>query len=362
MNTLNSLLFPDTTISSDRQLPLFLLFSPVHIIQAVEDETASEKNELPDTFMENGFCQVHTPSPLGKDRERFLHLVGDIKNRKDDYAAQLSALTVASMSASDSENSQQAIMSSLLGPGEKVQHDETNKDREELWQARLVLKIAEILDQEEEEIAQAMSFLDNTESDVFERLHGTKNAGKISDENPLQDLSQLRKQLNQPRTQTIRNRFAAWKTLLGTRLDKEFPLWVTTRNGAADIILERYESKSSQAAKPILDLKLPASTGTQLTQTLERMLSFREDATLPLNDFSETLLTISKDGHNKKEGAALENSGVALQKLLDTHYPSSHFGRISLTCYLLENWTSYSLFSDTTRETSSCHGIIALAD
>jgi len=125
MNSLNSLFFPGTDIYSIRQYPLFLLLQKIHLIRPVENNPVDAGDESTDSFIKSGFCQEHTPCPLGEHRNRFLHLVTDIKNRQDDYAAQLSSLVLASQSAPPliDEDSEQAIMSSLLPPEESQAKD-----------------------------------------------------------------------------------------------------------------------------------------------------------------------------------------------------------------------------------------------
>ncbi|MFN2353747.1 MAG: hypothetical protein ABR512_04380, partial [Desulfopila sp.] len=122
MKTLETLYFPDTAILSPRQEPLFLLFPNINIIQPVDKAPASAARDM-DIFMESHFCHdhikfhttFHTPHPLGEDRQRFLYLINDIQNRKDDYAAQLSHITLASMSEEKSKDdeTEQQIVSSL---------------------------------------------------------------------------------------------------------------------------------------------------------------------------------------------------------------------------------------------------------
>ncbi len=97
MNSLETLYFPDTAIISTRQAPLALLFSKINLIQPVEDDNPAEENPM-DSFMNSPLCRQLPLHPLGEDKERFLFLINDIKNRKDDYAAQLSNVTLASLS------------------------------------------------------------------------------------------------------------------------------------------------------------------------------------------------------------------------------------------------------------------------
>ena len=82
MNYFNTLLFPDTELSKDRLYPLFLFFAPIHFLKPIESPPDSEEKAESDIFMDQQLCQAHTPVPLGKNRERFLHLVNDIKQRQ----------------------------------------------------------------------------------------------------------------------------------------------------------------------------------------------------------------------------------------------------------------------------------------
>ncbi len=365
MNALETLFFPDTTISTDRQFPLFLFFSPLHIIKPVEgDENEKEKNRPTDTFMDKGFCQVHTPAPLGEDRERFLHLINDIKNRKDDYAAQLSALTVASMSTpgKQSDDSKGAIVSSLLGTsGIQQENKAQNAALEKLWQARLVLKIAEILDQEEEEIAHALTFLDDTELDLFNRLQGKD--GDFPEDNPYEDLMQLRKRLNQPRRETIKNRFRSWKILQNLLTHPDCRMWTTTREEAADIVLEMYEKKTGEAALPLFKTFLPARTGMSTKESLEKITAFKEEAHGLLLEISENLEKVLQQETVNGSIAFLPDEETWEEKwktLLEIHFPESSYGRTPLSFHLLANRQPASLFTETTGKASGPQGLIAV--
>ena len=97
-----SLIFPDTDIFSYKHFPYLLFGAPLRFLELVEHDPNDQRNDR-DIFIDSGLCQPHAPSPLGEDRSRFLRLISDIKERKDDYAAQLSALTVAAMSSPKAE-------------------------------------------------------------------------------------------------------------------------------------------------------------------------------------------------------------------------------------------------------------------
>ena len=214
MNSLNSLYFPGTALYSFRQYPLFLLFSKIHLLGVAEHNIHGREVQATDSFIKAGFCQTHTPSRLGDDFKRFRHLINDIRNRKDDYASQLSALTLAALSnpsESGEGESQQEIISSLL-KSNRAFPDKRKKQKDiDLWQARLVLAIAEILDCEEEDIAQQLAVLKDEEADLFRELQGEDVDPEK--ENPFEELSLLRKHMNPPIPGNMQKRFISWKQL-----------------------------------------------------------------------------------------------------------------------------------------------------
>ncbi len=362
MNTLKTLYFPDTTIYTDRQFPLFLFFSSVHIIQPVEeDETTTEERKLTDTFMDMGICQVHTPFPLGEDRKRFLHLINDIKNRKDDYAAQLSALTVASMSSGKTQNdgSKGALISTIMGNTPSSQEKEISQEQEKLWQARLVLKIGEILDQEEEEVAQALTFLDDTELDLFGRLHGKDE--DFHKNNPYKELLELKKRLNQPRRETITNRVRAWSNLLPIN-HSTHPLWLTTRAEAADIILVQYEKQTGKSPLPFFVTELPATTGKSLEQCFSKITAYKQETKALLEELDKNFEEMLLKGTPDIAEPSLpheEKWQKSWQALLETHFPKEEFGRLPLTFYLFPNQSLAPLLADDRATALNHHGILA---
>jgi hypothetical protein len=370
MDTLETLYFPDTIINTDAQSALFLLFNPVHVLQPVEMNEADDPTAEPiDTFMDKGFCQVHTPAPLGEDRDRFLHLVNDIKMRKDDYAAQLSSLAIASMSASKGggEESRQAIVSSLFGGPQDLAAKEKAAQQAEIWQARLVLSIGEVLDREEEEIADALSILDKSETDLFDRLLGKDE--EIEDEDLFKDLTELRQKVNLPRPGMIKNRLKAWLSLYRSGNLPDWWLWTTTRPEAADILLEMFEKKTGRAAIPFLQLELPAATGIELQDHLDKIESFRREAQALLAGITEKLGGfVRQEIPAMSELEAVLPEGMAWGKewavLLEAHFPAELYGRTPLRFHLFCNlcWPELVEFhcqGDKTKNRAR-HGILAV--
>ena len=343
MNTLDTLNFPGTVFLSGSQSPLFLLFPQVHILQPVEaEENDGATAEHPDIFIKNGFCQVHTPCPLGDSRQRFLHLITDIRNRKDDYAAQLSSLTMAAMSAPrpQGDDTTQGIISSLLGT-KTVDDEQEQREAVELalWQARLVLKIAEILDHEEEEIAEQLALLEDRESDLFRQLHGD-DLEDTEEDDPLRELLELRDKINHPTASVIKNRFRAWKQLYIAGDLPEWPIWVTMMPEAADIILEQYETLQGRPALEIGLIPLPASLGRDQQEVFARVSAFRKDNTDLLSRLAAELATRLSADHDTPDNAPrFPAIGATLSEewheAMESHFPEALYGRSVITTYFL---------------------------
>jgi len=371
MDTLETLYFPDTVITTDGQSPLFLFFDLVHFLQPVEgDESEQPTAGLSDTFMDKGFCQVHTPAPLGTDRDRFLHLVHDIEKRKDDYAAQLSSLAIASMSAPhrNNEASKSAILSELLGESRDLEAEEKAAAlRAELWQARLVLAMAEILDREEQEIADALSLLDKSKTDLFDRLLGKDEESE--NDTPFSDLTQLRENVNLPRPGMVKNRLKAWLSLYRSGNLPAWWLWTTTRPEAADILLETYEKKNGKAAIPFWQIELPAATGIELQDHMEKITAFKKEAEpLTLKIATELNKLVRQESIYEPEPAGLLPEcgawGEQWASLVETHFPAELYGRTPFCFYLLGNLHSSELADAQNQKaetgTGVKHGILAV--
>ncbi len=289
-----------------------------------------------DTFMENKFCQAHTPQPLGKDRDRFLYLINDIQNRKDDYAAQLSHLTLASMTnrKERNEDTRHEIITSLLGDNQ-AKIDKNNAGRQEaLWQARLVLKIAEILDREEEELAQAFVQLEENESGLFERLKGEED----EEENSLfRELTKLNATMNKPRAGTITNRLKAWTGIAENHEKLRIPVWTTTRQEVADILFENYAESYKQQPFLVAEIQLPARTGYNSDQLLSILTELQDKRDEALDKFCNDLF--AAETQFCKPGD-LPDYLSEWSLAVNNHFPENNYGRNSARFYRFDSHLS----------------------
>jgi len=380
MNTFDTLYFPDTVLPAHQQFSLALFFSAIHLLQPVEPDggTGADPSSAPGSypFMETGFCQVHTPSPLGADRDRFLHLLHDIRSRKDNYVEQLSYLSLASMSAPATRGNQskQTIMSSLLQGIDQKNDPQDEEARQALWQARLVLSIAEILDREEEELALQLATIDDQEIALFRHLQGEIRESGEEDaviEDPFQELLELRQKMNQPRPGMIKNRIRAWSRLyLSGPLPQEFTIWTTCRQEAADILLEQYEKECGQAPVVILHIDLPAGFEGDETEMAEKIAKFKEGMQPQMDELTAALAKLAQSESPVMDAATpllpqAEQWQDNWNTTLESCFPADQYGRTPLSIYLLAGMPCSELVGQT-HETNPAqiirHGLLAVCE
>jgi hypothetical protein len=356
MNSLNTLYFPGTDLYSIRQYPAFLLFQKIHLIKPVEENPADSGKEPQDSFIKSGFCQEHTPCPLRKNRDRFTRLIGDIKNRKDDYAGQLSSLILASKtgSANIDPDSEQSIMDSLLPPKDLQERSVLAANEEKLWQARLILAIGEILDQEEEEIATNLAMLDDDQAELFKELHGDSEA--MDEDNLFAELLQVERNLGAAKSGNVKTRFNAWKTLF---LEGEVPkceIFLTTSVDSGDLLMELYEKKTGLTASLAGCLELPGLIGRNSTEASQAVVAFCEKNEDLLATIKKDLSLFVEQTTPITETIPGENTLAAITeqwaRQLETVFPAEQYGRVPVKFYIFPNLACSALIGKKQPETA----------
>jgi len=366
MTPFNTLLFPDTDIFREKLYPLFLVCQPLRYLQAVEPAANQERMET-DLFMESGLCQAYTPAPLGENLDRFQHLINDIRHRKDDYAAQLTSLTVAGLSSSKNEKSGEArsqIVSTLL-KNHEVSADKISAREIALWQARLVLAIAEILEREEADLLQELYYLDDKELAMFQELQGeTSSDGKSL----VRELEEIRTNLQNPRPGEIRTRFQAWLKLMGNKPLPDIHLWIAGSRDAGDEIFNRYEKKGPGTATPVLRLSLPGKIEVSPVHLINQVEQFHRAAAEIYDSIVRDLKELCQNGIASPTPveSLLPGEDDYVEKwdsLVDEHFPSNSHSSAFLTFYLLPECSIaelLSLDSETDVDTQAKHGLMAI--
>ena len=366
MQSLNSLYFPETVLPHHLRNALLLLPDCLHLLQPVEGDDSTSA----DLFMEKGFCQAHTPSPLGKDRERFLALIHEIQEQKSTNAEQFSNLTLARLSEEkqQGEQSHRSIIAGLTQGAfiEKAEESETQR-AERLWNARLVLALAEILDKEEAELAESFSDIDSNEMDLFQALKGEMDDEAAPEENdPFAELTRIRAKLSQQRPGTVKRRWQAWKALYtSSAAEEKLWLWTTGNEEAGEMLISEYETTSGRNSAPLLRLNIPAQMPLRDKDAMETILHFREKANDIRLRITGKLNDTVKQSHLDLVDpvALLPDAGVLARDwndLIEYYFPEAKFGRKILDLQFLANFSLDQLLRQETETEGYCHSILAI--
>ena len=338
MNIFETLYFPETDIFNEKIYPLMLFFTPLHFLQVVEHGTGSVTNSEAELFLKRGLCQAHVPAPLGDNREHFLRLIRDISERKEHLVAQLSGLTTdpsPAQAGREPLDFKHRIISSLLQEY-GMEHVTTTTDLQ-LWQARLVLAIAEILDSNEEDLREQLFFFNEDEIATYRSLQGETDP---NEEDLFSESENIKALLEKSRLGNITKRFDAWLRLLQNQPIPPVKVWLASTRASADQIFNRYESTSKAHAVPLLKLAFPAQIAASGKYVLEEIEKFHKSTihihrglvadfertvrTVPyVRDMEESLLPYGTDWAEQWENA------------LDDLFPASNYGRNDITFYLL---------------------------
>jgi hypothetical protein len=365
MNSLDTLIFPDTDIFNEKHYPLLLFFSPLHFLQLVESGVNSETNHEAELFLRSGLCKEHIPAPLGDNREHFLRLIRDIRVRKEHYVTQFNKLSIDARHApagSSNDTGNKIVFSLLEEFGIEHAKTETNL---KLWQARLVIAIAEILDSNEEDLREDLAYFDESEIAAL----GSQAADDDRAEDLLKKLTGIKGKLKKNPSGSIETRFEAWLRLLKNHPAPPGKVWLASTRDSAEQIFRRYNSTSSGSAVPLLKLAFPAhimASGNYVVQQIKEfqratsdirrglVADFRRIATATpfVRDSHESLLPYGTDWSEQWEG------------MLHEYFPASRDGRNYATIYLLPDQPIARLLSLKesvgTSNDITAHGLLAI--
>jgi len=368
MLSLNTLYFPETTLPHHLRNTLLLLPDTLHFLQPVEGTNDADD----DLFMEKRICQAHTPFPLGKDLDRFLGLIREIQEQKSTNAEQFSSLTLAHLSENIQRGDQnhRAIITNLRdGTVAKSKENDTEQKAANLWQARLVLALAEILDKEEAELAETFSDIDATELDLFQELKGEMDA-TVEDEtdNPFAELTRIRAKLNQQRPGTVKRRLQAWKTFYTSgKAPENFCLWLTGMEEAGEMLISSYEAASARVSVPLLLLNIPAQIMMRDKDALEAIQKFQKQTETLRQNIIEKLTAIVQQKYLDLVDpvALLPDAGVLSRdwnEMVEYHFPEERFGCKKLDLQFLANISLDQLLRNAkpVQTDEYCHSIIGL--
>lgn len=343
MKTLDSLYFPATAIRSIREYPLFLLIRQLKLLRPLETSSALDHAGASDIFIESDFCQVVTPCPLGEDLPRFTRLLSDICERKDDYASQLGALTLGQLGAKDGDLPlQDRLISQNIMPSEQKMEKAEDRDRlQRLWQARLLLCLAEISDFEEEQLAAELALLDEDTADLFASLSGDEEADEKS---LFAELAKGVAKEARPSLSSLKARLSAWNQLYREARLEDTGMLVTKSEDLAEILVEKSAQKDLESFC-LKGLSLPQLLGLDAREAAAKAIHFHRE-NKDLRDRMDSFF----HGAATTPGQEWDQLAASFAKILPhwdkalkSSFPASDFGRKAVKIYIFKDQDCRSL-------------------
>ncbi len=323
MTPFTTLLFPETAPLPGQYQPLQLFFTTLFHLGLDEQEEPDSQR-----LQSRSWLQTLYPAPLGADRQRFLYLLNNIRNRKDDYLAQLSHLTLASLSAElQFTESRTGIIQTVL-----ENREEKDKTLEgEIWQARLLLAIAEIITEQQRDISQAMQELTAKEDQLFSTLHGELQDFE-KEEFPLADNAAFEPTLPLNNA-TIENILKAWLVLISNKEtltpQQNCTIWTASQKEIADLLIEYHHRREKNQKVSEIILNLPNHL-TDSDNKKSIIADFKRE-TEPLHTEIAELLQQDTAKQWQTKGAELAEQW---NQMVHHFFPEKRYGRRMLIFYL----------------------------
>lgn len=343
MNGASARVFPDTVPSERLLFPLVHVFGRLVYLQAVENDAVPPelRNPLCDEMARESLLGVEVPAPLHADRDRFVRLLADLRNRRDDYAARLRHVALAGMSSASRPRaeSRSSILTMLLSGG-GLTGDGADGRTMLLWQARLILKLGEMFDAEQALLDAELRRIREKEEQLLNRLRSEEEAvfpltgGLAAAASPAsEDMGRLR--------------CRAWARLfaLGDAPLEQAGIFLSADADAVDLLLEQFEIWAGEKPQHLLSCRLPAAypDGEGLVGRIHRFRSESAGLLEKLNLLAGNLAAGPRPNEDLWSGEEED----AWEKLLARMYPEETFGRTRLSLYYCPRISPPRLFLDT---------------
>lgn len=340
MKPLKALFFPETVPCRNAASQLLLFFDTLLYYLPVEDIS----DNTTDFFAGTGLLKSHTPSPLGDDLARFRQLLRDLRGHEDEfYLGYLASLSMELHKDKD-DVSVWSIISNISGAVPQNLQDEKNDAKARLWQARLLLKLAEILEQEDLAIAQELAAINARQREMLKRLRGEE---ELDEEDEGETFIT---EYNTPASPTrlpirMEQRLWAWGQLFLTdNKTDDRPILATTLPDAAAELFETYEKFCKKAPIKILSIPLPRLKEMDEERYLAERDALYKKGFDRLSGFSQSLSGLADGTKEQADVAAKLDAGAAAWPELMRSFAESSLGENELEVYFLPGMSPHDLF------------------
>lgn len=354
MNSMETMLFPNTTVFKRDLYPLLLFCSPLQFLQVVENGLPQTIDDDPQPFLEHGLVHPHRPAPLASNRGQFLDLIDKIEKDRENIAQDTDYVAGDIGSAG---------VSSLID--KYASRLAVEEGQRKLLQAQLILTIAELLDSEEEALRENLSVLDRDEIDTIQVLQ--EKSSEVLD--LFDNLDSIKAQLENPRPGNVALRFEAWLYILRQGQVPQVDLWLASSQESAEELFKHYRSSGKGDEVPLLKLAMPARFMESPKYAVQQIEKFHKATTTIhqglVADFNQVAMT------REYERGAVElllpyqtDWAAQWEVLLYEFFPESSYGRTDITFYLLPEQRAAELLSlprpVSERENAPFHEVVAV--
>jgi len=360
MNSLPSaLILPETEPSIHDIAKLLFFFNSLSYYLPAETDT----EDLIGKSIFNNLCTGYAPAPLHEDINRFNRLVQEMENSRPDdlarlFSSALSPITTRQIRDND-ESSAGSVISALENDKDKIADA---RYRERLWQARLTLKLAEIFDRRESEVAQGMARISINEQKIFESLEGL-NGTEPANTPQSPDLEKFKRpeeKIEPPSgyssagsSTLIPIRLKAWAELFLADPSPDRPFILVTPNPEnGSTILDRYENTWSSLPQQLFSLSVPTVPGLgssgsgsehYITSRKEFLLAAKKNLEYFENFLRETALSHATSPDRHKDMSKLAEYVATWEELIKNNFPAPSAGNRKLIFYSFPGITTDSL-------------------
>lgn len=320
MTTLRAIHFPETTLSTQDVMGQLLLFDTISYITP----TPTEEEVDP-------YCLPYDAAPLGEDAERFSQLLAELKgNEAAFYQGQMSKLALEYLETRQ-DDTVRDIIGSIHGQKKNDAEPGQDKEYEKLWKDRLLLKLAEIKNREEQEIHHSLQRIKDAQADLLGDLQG---------EEEFQDLFHALAN-NQPSQTPVRveSLIKAWGHLFNEG-EEHFSILHCFSPEAAEPYMEASEALTGK--RPVRLLRLPLPHCAACPEEFARKKESWEQSNKPwLDELKTCLHHVVQNGLEAVPLATFSKlagqwgSQVDQADLWPEQFPTKECGPPALEIYLL---------------------------
>jgi len=263
MKKVSALIFPETDPSIQTIAKLLIFFDSLSYYQPTELDLANSNK----SFFTN-LCSPYVPVPLTEEELfRFNRLLREMETSRPDELSRLFSTVTAPLATRQArdldEISASGVYSALQKDAETIA---SISYKERLWQARLILKLAEMLDRTEAEVRQGLAQISSVEQKIFAALEG-RNKPESDDpvvnpdksKHPIED--DILPAETSPGTSGLHipMRIKAWAELFMADSSEQQPLILVAGNPECGLtLLDGYENFRHQAPVKLFSLVTPA--------------------------------------------------------------------------------------------------------